>query len=200
MGTRDLAQVAWNFINDSLRTTVCLQYSPRYVAAAALSLAVDLLRDNKRVKVELPTLYSSFSVTEQGVLEVTSLMRKVYPEKEYGGNGSAEPARLGTNSGTPNGGAKAAGVAEARAEGNADMVTKCDADVVGDGTEEASAGNSGGSTRSVQALAGEGVRREAPNGSTETAGALKRSSSDVTLMRPDGPDPPLKRAKEDVEL
>jgi len=62
MGTRDLAQVAWNFINDSLRTTVCLQYSPRYVAAAALSLAVDLLRDNKRVKVELPTLYSSFSV------------------------------------------------------------------------------------------------------------------------------------------
>eukprot|EP00965_Chrysotila_dentata_P024194 801658-Pleurochrysis_carterae.AAC.3 len=24
-GTRDLAQVAWNFINDSLRTTICLQ-------------------------------------------------------------------------------------------------------------------------------------------------------------------------------
>lgn len=162
-------------------------------------------------------------VTEQGVLEVTSLMRKVYPEKEYGANGSAEPvsrtapervghhslpsappcvittqARLGTNSGTPNGGAKAAGVAEARAEGNADMVTKCDADVVAGGTEEASAGNSGGSARSVQAPVGEGVRREAPNGSTETAGALKRSSGDVTLMRPDGPDPPLKRAKEDV--
>lgn len=163
-------------------------------------------------------------VTEQGVLEVTSLMRKVYPEKEYGANCSAEPvrcrtapervghhslpsappcvittqARLGTNSGTPNGGAKAAGVAEARAEGNADMVTKCDADVVAGGTEEASAGNSGGSARSVQAPVGEGVRREAPNGSTETAGALKRSSGDVTLMGPDGPDPPLKRAKEGV--
>lgn len=38
------------------------QYSPRYVAAAALSLAVDHLRENKSVKVELPTLYSSFSV------------------------------------------------------------------------------------------------------------------------------------------
>ena len=24
-GTRDLAQIAWNFINDSLRTTICLQ-------------------------------------------------------------------------------------------------------------------------------------------------------------------------------
>jgi hypothetical protein len=38
------------------------QYSPRYVAAAALSLAVDHLRENKKVEVELPTLYSSFSV------------------------------------------------------------------------------------------------------------------------------------------
>ena len=28
-GTRDLAQVAWNFINDSLRTTIALQVHPR---------------------------------------------------------------------------------------------------------------------------------------------------------------------------
>jgi len=50
-GTRDLAQVAWNFINDSLRTTIALQYPPRCVAASAVHLASRFL-DNKMV---LPT-------------------------------------------------------------------------------------------------------------------------------------------------
>jgi len=102
------------------------QYSPRYVAAAALSLAADHLRATKKVEIKLPTLYSSFSVhgfafqvstviaqllprswrlglsgapatrplpqvTEQGVLEVTKLMRKIYPEKEGVTNRPAGP-------------------------------------------------------------------------------------------------------------
>jgi len=60
-GTRDLAQIAWNFINDSYRTTACLQYSPRFVAAAALTLAADrLTRQGKAV--QLPNLHKSFEV------------------------------------------------------------------------------------------------------------------------------------------
>ena len=42
-GRRDLAQIAWNFINDSLRTTVCLQYAPRCLAAAAAWMASSYL-------------------------------------------------------------------------------------------------------------------------------------------------------------
>ena len=32
-------KVTWNFVNDSLRTTLCLEYRPQLIAAAALLLA-----------------------------------------------------------------------------------------------------------------------------------------------------------------
>jgi cyclin T len=38
-GEKKLAQTAWNFVNDSLRTTLCLQYPPDKIAAAAIYLA-----------------------------------------------------------------------------------------------------------------------------------------------------------------
>ncbi|MCO5611127.1 hypothetical protein L7F22_065377 [Adiantum nelumboides] len=39
-----LAQIAWNFVNDGLQTLVCLQFKPRHVAAGALFLAAKFLR------------------------------------------------------------------------------------------------------------------------------------------------------------
>lgn len=36
---REFAQLAWNFVNDSYRTLVCLQYDHKTVAAAAVALA-----------------------------------------------------------------------------------------------------------------------------------------------------------------
>ena len=36
---RILAQTAWNFVNDSLRTTLCLQFPPEKIAAAVIYLA-----------------------------------------------------------------------------------------------------------------------------------------------------------------
>jgi hypothetical protein len=58
-GNRNLAQVAWNFVNDrfelfiyiskySLRTTLCLQFKPQLIASAAIYLA------SKFLKYELP--------------------------------------------------------------------------------------------------------------------------------------------------
>lgn len=43
-GNRDLAQVAWNFVNDSLRSTLCLQYEPRYIAITAIFLSSKFLK------------------------------------------------------------------------------------------------------------------------------------------------------------
>ncbi|KAH7416183.1 hypothetical protein KP509_14G079200 [Ceratopteris richardii] len=39
-----LAQIAWNFINDGLQTLLCLQFTPSHVAAGALFLASKFLR------------------------------------------------------------------------------------------------------------------------------------------------------------
>ncbi|GJT74315.1 cyclin-T1-3-like protein isoform X1 [Tanacetum coccineum] len=45
----ELAKVAWNFVNDWLRTSLCLQHKPHYIAAGSLFLAA------KVKKVKLPT-------------------------------------------------------------------------------------------------------------------------------------------------
>uniref|UniRef100_A0A0D9YRR8 Cyclin-like domain-containing protein n=1 Tax=Oryza glumipatula TaxID=40148 RepID=A0A0D9YRR8_9ORYZ len=36
---KEVKQVAWNFVNDWLKTTLCLQYKPQYIAAGSLYLA-----------------------------------------------------------------------------------------------------------------------------------------------------------------
>jgi cyclin T len=43
-GNKSLAQVAWNFVNDSLRTTLCLQFKPQLIASAAIYLASKFLK------------------------------------------------------------------------------------------------------------------------------------------------------------
>ncbi|KAL6493084.1 hypothetical protein OROGR_032843 [Orobanche gracilis] len=46
---KDVVKVAWNFVNDWLRTTLCLQYKPHYIAAGSLYLAAKLK------KIKLPS-------------------------------------------------------------------------------------------------------------------------------------------------
>jgi len=41
---KQLAQAAWNFVNDSLRTTLCLQYEPMLIAVAAVHMAAKVTR------------------------------------------------------------------------------------------------------------------------------------------------------------
>jgi hypothetical protein len=43
-GERDLAQVAWNFSNDSLRTRLCVQFRAKALAAGAIFLAAKFLK------------------------------------------------------------------------------------------------------------------------------------------------------------
>jgi len=88
-GTRDLAQVAWNFINDSLRTTIALQYPPRCVAAAAVHLSSRFL-DNKMV---LPThhdkpWYEAFKVLQAEVEDIADQILVMYDGKGQPGGGT----------------------------------------------------------------------------------------------------------------
>ncbi|PIN21562.1 CDK9 kinase-activating protein cyclin T [Handroanthus impetiginosus] len=39
---KEVVKVAWNFVNDWLRTTLCLQYKPQYIAAGSVFLATKL--------------------------------------------------------------------------------------------------------------------------------------------------------------
>ncbi|KAF2310019.1 hypothetical protein P3X46_020848 [Hevea brasiliensis] len=69
----DLAKVAWNFVNDWLCTTLCLQYKPHYVAAGSLFLAA------KFQKVKLPTekgkvWWLEFDISPKQLEEVTQEM------------------------------------------------------------------------------------------------------------------------------
>jgi len=54
----DLTQVAWNFINDSLRTTIALHSTPQCVAAAAVYLA------SRFLGVTVPTRYEVIKVPQ----------------------------------------------------------------------------------------------------------------------------------------
>ncbi|XP_044468831.1 cyclin-T1-3-like [Mangifera indica] len=74
-----LAQVAWNFVNDGLRTSLCLQFRPHHVAAGAIFLAAKFL------KVKLPSdgermWWQEFEVTPHQLEEVSNQMLELYEQ------------------------------------------------------------------------------------------------------------------------
>jgi len=105
-GPRDLAQIAWNFINDSLRTTICLQYAPRCVAAAAAQMASEYLESKQR-PFPLPAhpkgsngeWYGAFQVRESTVRTIVEAIKQMYDDNRGAGgslplqNGASEQAR-----------------------------------------------------------------------------------------------------------
>ncbi|KAJ7543981.1 hypothetical protein O6H91_09G060800 [Diphasiastrum complanatum] len=78
-----LAQVAWNFVNDGLRTSLCLQFKPHHIAAGAIFLATKFL------KVKLPSAgdnvwWHEFEVTAQQLEEVSNQMLELYEQNKAG--------------------------------------------------------------------------------------------------------------------
>ncbi|XP_061373663.1 cyclin-T1-3-like [Gastrolobium bilobum] len=74
-----LAQVAWNFVNDGLRTPLCLQFKPHHIAAGAIFLAAKFL------KVKLPSdgekaWWQEFDVTPHQLEEVSNQMLELYEQ------------------------------------------------------------------------------------------------------------------------
>ncbi|WOL05099.1 cyclin-T1-3-like [Canna indica] len=90
-----LAQVAWNFVNDGLRTSLCLQFKPHHIAAGAIFLAAKFL------KVKLPSdgekvWWQEFDVTPRQLEEISNQMLELYeqnrPASSHGNETEASSA------------------------------------------------------------------------------------------------------------
>ncbi|TVU50264.1 hypothetical protein EJB05_01630 [Eragrostis curvula] len=74
-----LPQVAWNFVNDGLRTSLCLQFKPHHIAAGAIFLAAKFLKmkppsDGDKV------WWQDFEVTPRQLEEVSNQMLELYEQ------------------------------------------------------------------------------------------------------------------------
>jgi cyclin T len=76
--SNDLAQTAWNFVNDNFRTTICLQFPPEKVAAAAFFLAA------RYKKVTLPANWLELLGTDQATVDkIGNLILDLYQGSEH---------------------------------------------------------------------------------------------------------------------
>ncbi|XP_062203710.1 cyclin-T1-4-like isoform X2 [Phragmites australis] len=78
-GKNALPQVAWNFVNDGLRTSLCLQFEPHHIAAGAIFLAAKFLKE------KLPSdgdkiWWQEFDVTPRQLEEVSNQMLELYEQ------------------------------------------------------------------------------------------------------------------------
>jgi cyclin T len=71
------SQVSWNFVNDGLMTTVCLQYEPRQVAGAAFFLASKFLHVQLPLDTENPWL-REFDLSLLQLHDVCSQLLELY--------------------------------------------------------------------------------------------------------------------------
>lgn len=86
-----LAQVAWNFLNDGLRTSLCLQFKAHHIAAGAIFLAAKFL------KVKLPTdgdtvWWHEFEVTARQLEDVSNQMLELYEQHRELTPSSSDPS------------------------------------------------------------------------------------------------------------
>ncbi|WCJ25893.1 Cyclin-T1-3 [Euphorbia peplus] len=94
-----LRTVAWNFVNDGLRTSLCLQFKPHHIAAGAIFLAAKFL------KVKLPSggekvWWHEFDVQPRQLEEVSNQMLELYEQNRLPPSISNE-AELVTRQVTP---------------------------------------------------------------------------------------------------
>ncbi|GIL75958.1 hypothetical protein Vretimale_5606 [Volvox reticuliferus] len=81
-GSDELQQLAWNMLNDSLRTTLCVRFKAHVVAAGAIYLAA------RRLQVPLPQSppwWEAFKVPTDQLVEVVQNLHSLYqrPKAHY---------------------------------------------------------------------------------------------------------------------
>lgn len=70
----ELSKVAWNFVNDSLRTTLCLQYKPHYIAAGSIFLAATVLQNMELLTKKRKVWWLEFEVSPKQLKEAIQQM------------------------------------------------------------------------------------------------------------------------------
>lgn len=81
ISNKDMVKIAWNFVNDWLCTTLCLQYKPHYIAAGSMFLAAKFL------KVKLPAekgnpWWMQFDVAPKQLEEVIQKMLQMLEQNQ----------------------------------------------------------------------------------------------------------------------
>lgn len=76
--SRSLTQVAWNFANDSLRTTLCLQFSASDIANAVLYLASKLLETTLNLQKDW---WKDYHVEQLACDEISNQIMDLYDAK-----------------------------------------------------------------------------------------------------------------------
>lgn len=72
---QDLMQIAWNFMNDSLRTDVFVRYNPESIACACIYLSA---RKHNLPLPNNPPWYGVFKVTEDEILDISYKIMDLY--------------------------------------------------------------------------------------------------------------------------
>ncbi|KAK1378090.1 Cyclin-T1-5 [Heracleum sosnowskyi] len=80
-GQNALAQVAWNFVNDGLRTSLCLQFKPHHIAAGAIFLAGKFLKVKLNADTE-KVWWHEFDIIPHQLEEVSNQMLELYEQNK----------------------------------------------------------------------------------------------------------------------
>mmetsp|Transcript_17851 Transcript_17851/g.30000 ORF Transcript_17851/g.30000 Transcript_17851/m.30000 type:complete len:378 (-) Transcript_17851:523-1656(-) len=85
---KEIAQVAWNFINDSLRTKLSLQYDANTIAVSAVHLASKFLKANLGQTEGSSNWYSVYNVQQSQLEDISNQILDLYQQNGPSGGGS----------------------------------------------------------------------------------------------------------------
>ncbi|KAF8092031.1 hypothetical protein N665_0427s0011 [Sinapis alba] len=167
-----LAQVAWNFVNDGLRTSLCLQFKPHHIAAGAIFLAAKFL------KVKLPSdgekvWWQEFDVTPRQLEDVSNQMLELYEQNRV-------PASQGSEVESSVGGGSAHRPGSRNGASTDDHVGSRQT-LVRSTHEHSNSENHGGSSKGV-------LNQTNDNGGGEAANASVNHKEEIKRETKEGPD------------
>lgn len=82
---KEFMQTAWSFVNDSFASTVCLQYRPQLIAAAAIYLAAKNVKIDPKPKEEKDKgkeWWQVLNVNLSDLTEVTTQILESFPQQQ----------------------------------------------------------------------------------------------------------------------
>ncbi|XP_023635754.1 cyclin-T1-5 isoform X2 [Capsella rubella] len=181
-----LAQVAWNFVNDGLRTSLCLQFKPHHIAAGAIFLAAKFL------KVKLPSdgekvWWQEFDVTPRQLEDVSNQMLELYEQNRV-------PASQGSEVESSVGGGSAQRPGSRNAVSTDDHAGSRQTSVRST-HEHSNSDNHGGSSKGVLNQNNNNGVGEAANASVDRKEEIERETKESSL-NPESHLPPKDNVRE----